>query len=88
MNWMRSSTFFKVISHLIEGVIIEKNCPFLISQNGQVITDNYKRKSRQVIREGGSIRYFCPPRLEQTRARSTHFMSLGTLLRRKDSTFS
>ena len=56
MKWMKSSTFFKIISHLIEGIIGKKICPFLICQNGQVIRDNYKRKSEQLIRDRGSTK--------------------------------
>ena len=53
---MKSSAIFKVIGHLIEGIIGKKNCSFLICQNGRVIRNNYKRKSKQVITDRGSTK--------------------------------
>ena len=45
---MKSSAIFKVISHLIEGIIGKKSCPFLICQNGQVIRDTENIKYDQI----------------------------------------
>lgn len=57
MKWMKSSTFFKVINHLIEDILSKRNCSFLICQNGQVIRNIYKKKNEQVNRNRGSSKY-------------------------------
>lgn len=48
----KSYIFQSTFRHLIDGRISKKNS-FLLYQNGQVIRDNYKKKSWQVIRTEG-----------------------------------
>ena len=42
MSWIKSFTFFKEISHLIENIISKKIYLFLICKNRLIISDNFK----------------------------------------------
>ena len=57
MKWMKSFTFFKVISHLIVGIIGKKKLSFLDLSKWTSKWEHLKRKRKyeQVIRDRGSI---------------------------------